>query len=322
YLWRNGEKQMLANDPPVPGHHRPKTEEIDFDRYYGKDYAPDLMLEEALGFIRKERKKPFFLYFAPIEPHVAMQPPREWVDRYPKSWDQKPYRGQRGYLPHPRPRAGYAAMISDLDEHVGAIVTEIDKLGLGPNTLILFSSDNGPTHDVGGVDTEFFDSTGGLRGRKGSVYEGGIRVPMIARWTSRIAAGTRSDHVSAFYDVLPTLAELSGAPVPDGVDGISFLPTLLGKGEQPRHDHLVWEFHGYQGQQALIFGDWKAVRRGLRKDKLAIQLYNLPRDPAETRDVAGEHPDLVARAAEVLAAEHTPSKVFMLPVLDGKPRRR
>jgi arylsulfatase A-like enzyme len=326
HMWRNREREII-NERPVPGHHRPGPDaKIDFDAYIGANYAPDLMLKETLQFLRDNKDEKFFLYFAPVEPHVAMQPPQVWVDRYPKEWDDKPYRGDRGYLPHPRPRAAYAAMISDLDEHVGAILKTLDELGLADNTLIIFSSDNGPTHDrksrygdgtsggVGGADLKFFASAGGLRGRKGSVYEGGIRVPMIARWPGRIAPNSTSDHPSAFYDVMPTLAAATGATAPANTDGVSFLPALLGAAGQKVHPHMVWEFHGYGGQQAVIFGEWKAIRRNIRRGNRQLELYHLAEDRDESEDVAAAHPDLVARAAAILVAEHTDNPVFRLPL--------
>ena len=206
YLNHN-EKRERINLPAVPGHFKvPKKEgspEVDFDRFQGRVYAPDRILEEAVQFLREHNEGPFFLYLPFVEPHVAMQPPPEWVEAYPKEWDSEPYLGRKGYTPHPRPRAGYAAMISDLDEHVGTIMSELKALSLDEDTLVVFTSDNGPTHDVGGVDTEFFGSTGGLRGRKGSVFEGGLRVPMIARWKGKIREGSTCDRPCGFQDFLP-----------------------------------------------------------------------------------------------------------------------
>ncbi|MCA8957598.1 MAG: arylsulfatase, partial [Planctomycetes bacterium] len=321
HLWRNTTK-VLLNEHPVSGHHRPKPgAEIDFSRYHGAHYAPPRMLAEALAFIRQNRDRPFYLHFAPVEPHVAMQPPEALVQSYPEEWDRErgPYRGGRGYLPHPRPRAGYAAMITDLDRHVGAVLALLDELSLADNTVVMFSSDNGPTHDVGGVDTAFFDSTGGLRGRKGSVYEGGIRVPMLARWPKHIAAGSTSAHPSGFFDVMATLCELSGATAPPN-DGISFLPTLLGRAGQRVHPHMVWDFAGYGGQQALLFGGWKLVRTNLHrprqpKAKVRVQLFDLEHDPAEAHDVAAQHPGMVQEALRILQAEHTANPDFPLAAL-------
>lgn len=208
HLWRNDQRVELNGGVATPGHGKLAAGETDFERFIGSDYAPDFMLAEALDFIRRHRDEPFFLYLPLVEPHLAMQPPQQWVQRYPEAWDNEPYLGQRGYTPHPRPRAGYAAMISDLDQHVGAVLARVDSLGLGERTLVLFTSDNGPTHDVGGVDTEFFQSSGGLRGRKGSVYEGGLRVPFLARWTGVVPAASSTDHQIVAEDVMATLVDL------------------------------------------------------------------------------------------------------------------
>jgi len=327
HLWRNRERVELDNGK-IPGHARLDVAPENYDRFRGREYAPDLMMREAERFLRERRERrerrehrehrerPFFLYLPFVEPHLAMQPPGEWVERYPEDWDDAPYLGQRGYLPHPRPRAGYAAMISDLDEHVGRIVDLIDELDLGENTLILFTSDNGATHDVGGVDTEFFQSVGPLRGRKGSVYEGGLRVPLIARWTGVIEPDTTSDHVCAFWDLMPTFADLAGAPAPAQCDGQSFLPALTGRGEQPIHEYLVWEFHGYGGQKAVRLGDWKGVLRDIHKGGEQIELYNLKDDLGEAHDVAAEHPEIVERIARIFATDRTPNEQFPMERFD------
>ena len=335
HLWRNDEQVLLPNGE-VPGHARldeapPADAPFDeaYGAYYGEAYAPALMLAECERFLREAAPaaragdEPFFLYLPFVEPHLAMQPPSELVDSYPDAWDEEPYLGTRGYTPHPRPRAGYAAMITDLDRHVGHVVALLDELGLAEDTLVIFSSDNGATHDVGGVDTDFFDSVGGLRGRKGSVYEGGLRVPMIAAWPGVIEAGAVTDHVSAFQDVLPTLADLAGVHEgPDAVpapptEGISFLPTLLGEPGQEQHAYLAWEFFGYGGQKAVRMGDWKAVRQRLRRDDPgAIELYDLAADPAETTDVAADHPEVVARAEALFREARTPNPTFPQPLYD------
>ena len=338
HLWRNDEKVLLPNDS-IPGHAKlaeaPPVEasfEEGYGAFYGEAYAPDLMMAECEAWLRdvapgaRGGDEPFFLYLPFVEPHLAMQPPRDLVDSYPAEWDEEPYLGGRGYTPHPRPRAGYAAMITDLDQHVGDVMAWLDELGLTEDTLVIFSSDNGATHDVGGVDTTFFDSVGGLRGRKGSVYEGGLRVPMIASWPGHVEAGAITDHVSAFQDVLPTLCDLAGvydgadAPTPPPTEGISFLPTLLGPaagGPQRQHERLAWEFFGYGGQKAVRMGDWKAVRNKLRrKEPGAIELYDLAADPGETTDVASEHPEVVARAEAIFREARTANETFPQPLYD------
>ena len=317
HLWLNGHRQIL-NNRPFRGHKKLKEAPKSYTEFYGNEYAPDLMMNTALAFIRQNQEKPFFLYLPFVEPHLAMQPPQEWVDKYPRSWDEEPYIGNRGYLPHPRPRAGYAAMISDLDDHVGRVMALLGELGLDSNTLVMFSSDNGATHDVGGVDTTFFKSVGELRGRKGSVYEGGLRVPMIARWPGVVEAGRTTNHVSGFQDVLPTLVELAGGTTPLHVDGISFLPTLLGTGNQKPHDHLIWEFFGYGGQQCVISGKWKAVRQRLRKGNKRVELYDLDKDPSESVDLAAKFPDVVKRLTTILETDRTPNADFPIKMLDQR----
>ncbi|XAM00831.1 sulfatase-like hydrolase/transferase [Phycisphaeraceae bacterium D3-23] len=207
-------------------------------------------------------------------------------------------------------------MISDLDEHVGAVVNLIDELGLGENTIIVFTSDNGPTHDVGGVDTDFFNSSGPLRGRKGSTWEGGIRVPMVARWTGTIEPGTTTDHQTCFQDLMATMADLTGQDAPDNCDGISYYPLLSGEGEQQQHEYLVWEFHGYGGQKAVRIGDWKAVMRDIHKGGNEILLFNLADDIGETTNVAADHPEVVARARAIFENDRTANENFPMPAFD------
>lgn len=286
---------------PLPGNDRGLT---------GKHYASQLIADEMLKFIRDHKDEPFFVYYPTLIPHLALQVPDEELEPYRKlGWKETPYKG-RSYLPHDEPRAAYAAMISFMDKQVGRIVAQLEELGLTDNTIIVFSSDNGPTHLNPQVDVKFFDSAGGLRGLKGSLYEGGIRVPMIAYWPGKVRPGTTSDHTSAFQDVMPTLADLAGAKAPQNIDGISFAPTLLGKGRQKPHRYLVWEFHGYGGQQAVRMGTWKALRRNCyRNPDGPIELYNLATDPAERTNIADQHPELVQRIADILKAEHTATAV-------------
>ncbi|MCH8979310.1 MAG: sulfatase-like hydrolase/transferase, partial [Armatimonadetes bacterium] len=316
HLWRNHDVDVLGNEW-FNAHQKIAEPSAGFDQFIGSTYAPDKILAEAVKFVNENKDGPFFLYLPFVEPHLAMQPPQEWVDKYPAEWDESPYLGGKSYLPHPRPRAGYAAMISDLDEHVGTIVDLIDELGLAENTIIIFTSDNGPTHDVGGVDTEFFNSAGPLRGRKGSLYEGGIRVPMIARWPGRIEAGSVTDHISAFEDVMPTLARLTGAIVPWDADGASFLPTLLGDPRsQEARAYYVWEFHGYGGQKAVRMGKWKAVQRNILKGETKIELYDLSSDIAESNDVSADHPEIVARIRGIFEDDRTESAEFPMEQYD------
>lgn len=328
HLWRNHDKILLRNSPPVPGHasladgadpHDPAS----YAAFKGEDYAPDRMLEAALEFVRQNRDRPFFLYFPSTIPHVALHIPDEELKPYLGKWEEQPFTRADGYgyTPHLTPRAAYAAMISRLDSDVGKMMKLLEDLGLGSQTLVMFSSDNGTTHLDQEVDYKFFDSVGPLRGLKGSLYEGGIRVPMIARWPGKIAAGTETDQVSAFWDVMPTLAEVAGVDPPSSIDGISFLPTLLGQPErQQQHEFLYWEFSGYGGQQALRMGPWKAVRQNMlnrnNTDPLKIELYNLKEDIAESNDLAEQHPDIVTRMSAIMESQHTPNSLFPFPPID------
>jgi arylsulfatase A len=325
HLWQNDRKVKLDNDPPVPGHAKlpagaDPNDPASYAPFKGTDYAPDRMIDVALQFIRQNKGGPFFLYFPSTIPHLALQIPDEELKPYLGQWDETPFVGG-GYTPHRTPRAAYAAMISRLDKDVGRIMALLEELDLDDNTLVMFSSDNGTTHLGKEVDYEFFESVGPLRGLKGSLYEGGIRVPMIARWTGKIKAATVTDHVSAFWDVLPTIAEVTGTEPPKGIDGISFAPTLLGRpAEQKQHEFLYWEFTGYGGQQGVRMGNWKAVRQGMLRrnnpDPLKIELYSLKDDVGESQDVAADQPDVVARLRKIMQSEHVPSELFPMPPID------
>lgn len=271
----------------------------------GAQYAPKLIADELLKFVRKthESGKPFFAYYASVIPHLALQIPDEELDAY--DFDEEPYTG-KSYQPHPRPKAAYAAMITYLDKQVGRLIDLLEELGITNDTLIVFTSDNGTTHLKKQVDYDFFESVGNLRGLKGSVYEGGIRVPMIACWPGKIAAGSTSDHLSAHYDTMATIGELLGVNTPKN-DGISYLPTLLGRpDDQKRHETLVWDFGGYGGQIALRRGRYKIVKRNLRKQPNApVELYDLKTDPSERKDLAKLQPKLTQELYELLIASRT-----------------
>jgi len=325
YLWSDDERIELANDPPVPGH-APLPKNADpqdpksYERFQGEDYAPDRINQQALAFIRANRDRPFFLYYPTIIPHVALHVPDEELDQYLKlGWEDPPFTRERGgYTPHFTPRAAYAAMITRMDRYMGNVFNLLEELELTDNTIVIFSSDNGTTHLKDEVDYEFFNSVGKLRGLKGSLYEGGIRVPTIVRFPGRVEAGATSDRVSGFEDWMPTILELIGAAdtVPENIDGISMAPTLLGKEQKPR-PFLYREFSGYGGQQMVRVGDWKAVRQRLRrKGPIKTELYNLAEDPSEQHNVAEQHAEIVARLEKIMQQEHTPSEVFPIPALD------
>lgn len=280
----------------------------------GEVYSHDVFEAEALRFIRTRRDRPFFLYLPFTIPHMAMEVPDDSLAEYVGQWPDPPYRGGNGYHGHPAPRAAYAGMVTRMDRSVGRIRALLAELGLTEKTLICFVSDNGPASGrVGGTDSVFFESAAGLRGLKESLYEGGVRVPFIACWPGTIAPGGVTDHVAALWDVLPTACDLVGSPVPAGTDGISFLPTLLGQGEQREHDHLYWELPGYGGIQSLRLRktpdghEWKAIAGRGRGRRRKIELYDLASDPGETRDLAASRPGVVAQIRDVLTHEHGPA---------------
>lgn len=281
------------------------------------NYSQDRIAEEALSFIRENRDRPFFLYLTPAIPHLAIQAPPEAVAQYVGKIPEEEHKHTGSYPPHPTPRAGYAAMVSYLDKDVGRIRSLLDELGLTESTLIFFTSDNGPTHGrVGGADSEFFESNGPLRGLKGSLWEGGIRVPMIVSWPDKLAAGATNDHVATFWDLLPTICEATGASPPQGIDGLSFYPALVGA-EQKRHDHLYWEFPSYGGQQAVRMGKWKAIRRNLQeRPDASFKLFDLEADRGETRDLARDHPEVIAEVERIARESRRPSTLFPFPALD------
>ena len=330
YLWCNDRKVPLDNNPPVPGHARwpagaDPGDPASYDQFKGTDYSPDRMISIALRFIRHNKNRPFFLYFPSTIPHVALHVPDEELKPYLGKWDETPFTAADGYgyTPHQTPRAAYAAMISRLDKDVGRIMDTLKELALDQNTLVMFSSDNGTTHLDQEVDYEFFESVGPLRGLKGSLYEGGIRVPMIARWKGKIEPSSSTDHVSAFWDVFPTIAEVTGGRPPSDSDGISFAPTLLGRPDrQKQHECMYWEFSGYGGQQAVRMGDWKGVRQEMLRrdnpDPLKIELYNLKDDIGESSDVASENPEVVAKIRRLMETERVSSELFPLRPVDGQ----
>lgn len=316
HLWRNEERVELENEW-FASHQEidapPASVATYQQRYAGADYAPDRMVDVALQFIRENHERPFFLLYASPIPHVALQALPEDVAAYPAEWDDGPYLGQRGYLPHPSPRRAYAAMVSRLDFEVGLIVNQLEQLGLGDDTLLVFTSDNGPTYN-GGTDSAFFESTAGLRGTKGTVWEGGLRVPTFARLPGRIPPGTTSDVPSGFQDWLPTLLELAGVDATEHGDGQSLVGVLTGSdAELPERD-LYWE---YRNQQALLRGRWKAVRPRLGRGDTTVELYDLANDPREERDVRADHPDRVRELERALDEAHEPSTDFPLAAVDG-----
>lgn len=327
-LWDNSRRVPL-NNPSFAAHQRlPEGANLQshatYARFSGKDYAPDLIGEQAMRFIRENKARPFFLFYPTTVPHLALQVPEDSLAEFAGKFAETPYAGGRSYLPHRTPRAAFAGMITRMDREVGRVLDLLKELGLEQNTIVAFTSDNGPLNQgFGGTDSEFFDSAKNLRGFKGSLYEGGVRVPCLVRWPGKIAPGTESARVTGFEDWLPTLFELAGAKdrTPRNVDGISFAPTLLGKKQEPRA-FLYREFPGYGGQQSVRAGDWKVVRQRLhagpraKLDPGPLKLYNLADDPSETTDIAAKHPDVVEKLAKIMREQHVKSETFPIRALD------
>jgi arylsulfatase A-like enzyme len=328
YLWSDSERIALNNHPPVPGHAKLKAgddpaDPRSYDAFKGQDYAPDRIREAALEFITENKERPFFLYYPTTLPHVALHVPDDELEPYLElGWNDAPFTAaDGGYTPHFTPRAAYAAMISHMDRDVGALLQHLKELRLEDNTVVVFSSDNGTTHLEQEVDYEFFESVGNLRGLKGSLYEGGVRVPAIVRWPGQILAGTKSDFVSGFEDWLPTLLEIAGAEeaVPEDLNGISLSP-LLTTGTQKERELLYREFPGYGGQQSLRIGRWKAIRQNLEKGLVKTELYDLVADGPEAQDLAEQNPAIVQEMERRMAEYRTPSSLFPLRPYDAKAR--
>ena len=316
HLYKNEHRVYLNNDtiPPraVLDKNADPNDPDSYRDYTLNDYSPDLMFEEITNFVYDNKDQPFFLYWATPIPHLPLQAPQEWVNKYVNKFgDEEPYTGDKGYFPNQFPHAAYAGMVSYLDDQVGQLIQQLKDLGLYDNTLIIFTSDNGPTY-TGGADSKWFDSAKPFKSDngwvKGYTHEGGIRVPMIASWPGNIKPGTTSDHISAFWDVLPTLCEVAGIDTDYASDGISFYPTLINSQSQTKHDFLYWEFPSYQGQQAVRMGKWKGLRLDIFKGNMDIELFDLENDPQEQNNVAAQHPDIVDQIKIIMAEQHTTSE--------------
>jgi len=303
HLWDNDRKVMLkANAVDAKG-----------------TYAPELIHERTLRFIEDNRDQPFFCYVASIIPHAELAAPEKYMKQFRGRFPEpKPFKGydegekfRTGpYQSQAEPRTAFAAMVTLLDDQVGEIVAKTEELGIADRTLIIFTSDNG-AHREGGADPDFFNSNGQYRGHKRDLYEGGIHVPMIAYWPGRIAAGSTSDHISAFWDMVPTFTELAGVPTPGTIDGISMVPTLLGKDKQPAHKYLYWEFHERDGRMAVRMGKWKGVRYNvLSHPDRPMELYDLSMDPAEENNIAAEHPETAAQIRTIMGSARSESEIF------------
>ncbi len=314
--------QRLAHNY-YPGHLWNNDKKVILDENSGDKfevYAPGLIHQQALQFIEKNKDKPFFLYYPNVIPHAELLLPEENLAKFRgKLLPEKKFKGaepgdegfrEGPYGTQPESHAAFAAMVTLLDKQVGEILDKLKELGLENNTIVIFSSDNGP-HLEGGADPDYFDSNGPLKGYKRDLYEGGIRVPMITRWPGKIEAGIKNSHVSAFWDIMPTFAEIAGIESPANIDGISFLPTLLNHGNQKKHDYLYWEFHEKNGRKALRKGDWKLVQYEVfTPEKTTTELYNLAADIGEENDVSAENPGLVNELLKLMDNARTESEIF------------
>lgn len=296
FLFRNEERVPLNNKLPEPVRADGAGEALEKN-----EYSHDLIAAEALAFVERHREQPFFLYLALTIPHANNEAGKRGMEA--------PELGVYAGKDWPDPQKGHAAMISRMDADVGRLLAKISELGLDERTVVFFTSDNGP-HREGGNDPDFNDSNGPLRGIKRDLYEGGIRVPLIARWPGRIAAGRTTDHVSAFWDFMPTLADIAGADNPPALDGVSMAPTLFSQDGQQEHEQLYWEFHeGNSSKQAARLGKWKGVRLDPQGP---LELYDLAADIGETADVAADHPAVVADIESYLDAARTESEFWPL----------
>ncbi|QPH41788.1 arylsulfatase [Pedobacter endophyticus] len=323
HLWENDLKVSLDN--PYINVHRPldstNATDKDFEYYKGRTYSQDMITKKAIQFINKQGKKPFFLYMPYNIPHVSLQVPDAYTNKYVGQFKEQPYYGQQGYAPAKYPYSTYAAMITYLDEQIGIIMAEIKKLGLDNDTIIMFSSDNGTTFN-GGVNAKFFNSVDGMKGLKMDVFEGGIREPFIARWPGKIPANTTSDFISVQFDMMATFAEIAGVET-NNTDGISLLPTLLGKNEkQQQREYIYWEYPEKGGQLAIRMGNWKGVRLNLWKDlNNPWMIFNLKNDRNETEDLSSQHPELAKRFDEIVKKEHQVSHINEWEFLESKMKK-
>ncbi|WP_373522021.1 arylsulfatase [Aquiflexum sp.] len=309
YLWENDQKVYLRGN----------------DWTKKETYAPEIIHGESLKFIESNKENPFFMFVPMVIPHAELAVEQDEVfEKYrnrfgdekehiaPAGGDYGPDMNIPGYQSVKFPRATYATMVENLDRQVGEIIEKLEMLGIRENTIIVFASDNGP-HFEGGNEPDFFNSNGIYRGYKRDLYEGGIKTPLIVNWPNKIKAGSTTDHISAFWDLMPTFLELSGKKIDVQIDGISLAPTLLGKPDQIKHDYLYWEFVEQGGKQAIRKGDWKALRLNLKNEKNPpIELYNLKDDPYESINIAESHPEIIRQMEVIFKEAHVPNTVFKL----------
>ena len=301
FLWKNRDSVMLDNEvQEVP---RPYSRTF-IGGYATKKvaYSQDLFAQEALDFIEQQQDQPFFLYLALTVPHANNEAGKEG--------QEVPDYGMYADKDWPEPQKGTAAMITRMDGDVGDIIDALQQYGIDENTVIFFTSDNGP-HQEGGNDPQFFDSNGPLQGIKRDLTEGGIRVPFIVRWPGHTPAGTTSNHIGYFGDMMATFADLADVSAPDSIQSISIVPTITGNPEQQQeHDYLYWEFYEQGSRQAVRSGKWKAIREPMFTGE--IQLYNLEEDIDESENVADQHPEVVEAMRQMMEEAHEPSPLWSL----------
>ncbi|MBR5531871.1 MAG: arylsulfatase [Bacteroidales bacterium] len=272
-------------------------------------FSQDLIHEQALNFIRENADTSFFAMLTYTLPHAELNLPHDSIyAMYENKFDEVPYDGHQGYYKSDKPYASFAAMVTRLDLYVGEVIDELKKLGIDKNTIVIFTSDNGP-HREGGANPDYFKSYGPLKGTKRDVYDGGIRIPFIAWCPGKIAEGVKTDHISAFWDLMPTLADMTNSPKEITTDGISYLPTLFSNGEQNEHKYLYWEFHELNGRIALRAGDWKLIKQPINGDTI-LELYNIKEDIHEDNNLAEQYPDKVKELEQLMDSARTHSDMF------------
>lgn len=304
-MYRNGKKIAL------PGN----------KEHTGDQYCHDLYLDDAKAWLDAIAKngQPFFLLYCAHIPHASLYAPEKWTAMYRGKVGPERKVPQRHYRGTDEPNAEFAGMISRLDWEVGQMMAKLDALGVADDTIVMFASDNG-AHSAGGHSANDFHSSGPLRGEKRELYEGGIRTPLIVRWPAKIEPGSVSDHVGAFWDLMPTACELAGIDPPDDIDGVSFAPTLRGEHDrQQQHDYLYWEFFERGGRRAVRIGNFKAIQYNVHKQPAGpVEVYNLASDLGESNNVAAEHPQIVARARRLFEETRTRSPIDPFNFPDNK----
>ena len=279
----------------------------------GETYAHHLIMDRAVEWIDNHHKAPFFCFLPVTIPHAAMHVPEKYAAPFRRKFSEFENKVGRYGNNKPfakNPAAQFAGMMTALDVGIGRVLESLEKHGIEKNTIVLLSSDNGP-HKEGGHMPNYFNSNGGLRGHKRDLYEGGIRCPLLVRWPGTVKAASTTDHISAHWDLFPTFCELAGTEIPQNLDGISFLPTLLGR-KQRQHEHLYWEFFEGGGKRAVRIGKWKAVQNQVnRKGRDApIEIYDLESDRAEINNLAAQNPELITRVRKIFKTAHTPSPLW------------